>query len=483
MFTFIASLALSATVVQGISKEQGDLQVTTFELPQGQITVYLPDDMIAGDTISGTVVPNPKGTGRAAELNGTTLMGYVITVQGEKPKRNTGLPVWTIPAGAAAVVLAVTTPGGASVATANVPITGPGLLDNPAKFSCDPVNMASGPLSVPGPFDGDSGNTKVSIGNQPATVVAESPRSAVAIGPNSPAGPTTITVNEAGQSASLPCNLLTLEMTVPKQTLLEGERTNLTLKVSGLSGLPDSAYPIPCELTNESPQILRMDSPSVTAMPRGQALAFGIEPNMVRGGVMTMNVGLVGIRPGQFLLRGVLFNVKIHDIKKKMNVATFNTWVNGLIAGYKARIAALKAEEAAEPSAGRRLAIARKEKILGVLESFKNATNNDLDVSKIAVDKVLADDAFFAMASELITTAAEMLGYTEIPMPGIGQIVKGMKALAGAAKLAKTLAALEAAEKLTEAYEKLTDAAEKAEMVGKIKDALDKVKEALDADE
>jgi len=134
MITFIASVALSTTIVQGITKEQGDLNVTRFDLPQGTVTVYLPDDMMAGDTISGTVVPSPKGTGRIAEQNAGVLTGYVVTIQGEKPKRDKGLPVWTIPAGVATVAVALNTPDGKPVATAECPLTPPGYLHNFDKF-------------------------------------------------------------------------------------------------------------------------------------------------------------------------------------------------------------------------------------------------------------------------------------------------------------------------------------------------------------
>lgn len=483
MTLLIASIALSASFMQGETKVQGDLRIATFDLPQGKITVYLPDDMMAGDTISGTVLPTPKGDGRIAEQNGATLTGYVVTVEGSRPKRSSGPPTWAIPAGVAAVTIAVTKPDGGVVATASCPVTPPGYLDNPSKFETDPINMAAAPNQIRGPFDGDSGNTKVGIGGEPATIVAETPRSCVAMGAPAKPGPTTIVVADNDQQASLPCNLVQIQMSIPKQTLMSGEKTTLTVQVSGLQGVAASEYPIPCEITNQTPSIVRIESLAATPMPGGQAFAFGVQPNMVRNGVANLSIGLVGVHPGQFLLKGVLFNVKIHDVKKKMNVGTFNAWVRGLIAGYEAKIKELEKEEAASPSAGRRINIDRKKKILGVLRSFSRATNNDLSVAKIAVDKVLADDAFFAMAAELITTATDMLGYTDVPMPGIGQIVKGLKALAGAAKLAKALEALEAAEKLTDAYEKLTDAKEKAEMLGKVKEALDNVKKALDAGE
>jgi len=486
MLGFLTLLA-TAGLQSATTQNQGDLQVSTFNLPEGRLTVYLPDDIQAGDTISGTVIPTPNGTGRLGESNGATLMGYVVTVQGESPKRKNAMPVWTIPVGASLLRLAVQTSDGKELGECEFPLTPPGILHNAPSFATDPIHMANRPAQIVGPFDGDSSNTAVKTSGQAAPVVAESPRNCVVM-PTSPAGsarpgPTTFEVTEGGQSATLPCNIAQIQLAVPKTTLLQGEKTNLTMTVTGLQGLPPDAFPIPVELTNQTPGIVRLESPDAFSQGGSQSLCFGIEPGMVRNGQVMHTIGLVGVQPGAFMLRGVLFAVKIHDVKKAMNAATFKAWVDGLIVSYEATIKKLKEEEAKEPSAGRRLNIARKEKILGVLKAFRNPTNADLDVCKIAVDKALTDDSFFKMAGELIGIAAELLGYTDIPMPGVGAIVKSLKAVAGAAKLVKTLKALEEAEKLIEAYEKLTDAQEKLDQIEKIKNALDNVKEAMEADE
>src|SRR5437660_8850740 len=38
------------------------LSTVKFDTPSGQLTLNLPDDMRAGDTITGTVIPEPKGS-------------------------------------------------------------------------------------------------------------------------------------------------------------------------------------------------------------------------------------------------------------------------------------------------------------------------------------------------------------------------------------------------------------------------------------
>src|SRR5947207_6115089 len=43
------------------SRSANGLNISTFTTPQGVIKVNLPDDMAAGDTISGTVTEEPNG--------------------------------------------------------------------------------------------------------------------------------------------------------------------------------------------------------------------------------------------------------------------------------------------------------------------------------------------------------------------------------------------------------------------------------------
>src|SRR5712691_960765 len=60
-------------------KTADGLTVVTFTVDRGKIIVYLPDDMRAGDTISGTVLAEPKGsTPDEKAKNQTELQGYVV---------------------------------------------------------------------------------------------------------------------------------------------------------------------------------------------------------------------------------------------------------------------------------------------------------------------------------------------------------------------------------------------------------------------
>ena len=58
------------------------LRIVTFDTSAGRLNVNLPDDMTAGDTISGTVVAEPKGnTNEERAKNSAELSGYVVELR------------------------------------------------------------------------------------------------------------------------------------------------------------------------------------------------------------------------------------------------------------------------------------------------------------------------------------------------------------------------------------------------------------------
>src|ERR1700674_3454685 len=71
---------------------EGGLVNTTFTTPSAKITVTLPDDIAAGDTISGTVVAEPAGKNDAEKQhNAAELTGYVIEVGDKKTPVPSGI--------------------------------------------------------------------------------------------------------------------------------------------------------------------------------------------------------------------------------------------------------------------------------------------------------------------------------------------------------------------------------------------------------
>src|SRR6185295_5625345 len=80
------------------SRSADGLYVTTFTTPQGKIYVNLPDDMAAGDVISGTVTTEATGQNDAERAqNLAELKRHVLVVEGQETLVGAGTFSWSIP--------------------------------------------------------------------------------------------------------------------------------------------------------------------------------------------------------------------------------------------------------------------------------------------------------------------------------------------------------------------------------------------------
>src|SRR5215510_12224699 len=81
------------------------LHTATFDTLQGTVTAKLPDDLSAGDTISGTVVAEAKGkTPQEKAQNLDQLNGYVVELANQPVPVDNKVAKWAIPTTAAASI-------------------------------------------------------------------------------------------------------------------------------------------------------------------------------------------------------------------------------------------------------------------------------------------------------------------------------------------------------------------------------------------
>jgi hypothetical protein len=74
-----------------ISQSSSGLRTVTLATPRGDIKVSLPDDIRAGDTISGTVVAEPKGKDEKERgSNFDRLEGYFVEIANRSAKVTSG---------------------------------------------------------------------------------------------------------------------------------------------------------------------------------------------------------------------------------------------------------------------------------------------------------------------------------------------------------------------------------------------------------
>lgn len=448
------------------------LLVTEFSTEYGRVHVYLPQDLAMGDTISGTVVADPRGEGEERQKNDAVLSGVVIEVAGKTAQKSEAKSsCWIRVSQLAASGLheiKLSVPGATWPA-----LVAPVTVDEPngsggTQFGLPTLTPMGRPFEIAGPFDGDMGNTKVTVGGRAMPVVAESPRGCVTQTDSSFIGKKSISVTEGGKTASGEVFVPRLALSATKTNLLRGETAVMTVTVDGLSGAPESLFPIPVEIVNLSPSVI--DLPKY--------VNFGIERAEVSNGVFTRRYTVRSLQSGAFVVSGLLYNVSLHQAKNQMTYREWNDWVRALIVVYAKRIEDLKAEIAKlgrNADEGLKNNLARKENLIKVLRAYNNVSLAvELRSAITSVDQQLAVDNAFSVASDLVSLAADFLGYTSVPLPNLGTLLKGLAVLAkGSANASQ---AVKAARAIYDGIKTAQDAKDKADS---LKEALDKVREAM----
>jgi len=277
------------------------LITATFDTLSGTVSVNLPDDVAAGDTISGTVITEPKGNTKDEQAkNQDSLNGYVVEVANQEtpPQQKEGSK-WVIPPVAQFIPVVLKNREGKVVARTEVPVgtvVNPKPNGNQGNYSIPPFAQAGRPVSVAGPFDGDFNNTSVNLGNNTAQFLAESPRKVVVRSPVNVIGPATIEVNEQNKVVAR-CHYQSIgvKLAAGKLNLIRGEQTTVTVTLSGLDG---ATGPVPMRLTNASPTTVRMEG--------GDTQTVIGQPQEFTGGVWTTRRTLTGVRPGGFSINAVV---------------------------------------------------------------------------------------------------------------------------------------------------------------------------------
>ncbi len=218
LFSFVNMAFISESVfaegkIPVTTKTTGGLRTMTFDTPEGKIKIYLPDDMAAGDTISGTVIAEPLGTNTEERRKNTDeLNGYVVELEvedkeiGETKISEGKLKTVSIPKdlGRGTTKITISDPKGEKVITTDIQIQD---SPHPLQYTTPPssqdfklpyIGQAGEPVQVQGPFDGSFDTTVVKIGGKEAEILAESPRKVIVQTPSDIAGSTNIEVLERG---------------------------------------------------------------------------------------------------------------------------------------------------------------------------------------------------------------------------------------------------------------------------------------------
>ncbi len=309
---FASSAAAQNTAGYRVASSSANgLNITTFTTPQGVIKVSLPDDMAAGDTISGTVTAEPTGKDDAERAqNLVELKGHVLVVGEQQTLVGAGTFSWTIPRplNANSNSLSLLRQG-QNAATTTIPISAT-TPPSPTQFTIPTGGQQGRLLQIKGPGNGIfSPQDYVKVGGTILPPLAESPRSLILRNASQSLGPTSLEGYENGVGMQCPFRNLGINLSAPRLNLLRGETTTLRVVVLGLGGVAGDQS---LDLENTSPSVIRMSG--------GDRQRINIRAGEVRpDGTYSMERTLTGIMAGGF---GVTATVTWADVCKPPNLVT-----------------------------------------------------------------------------------------------------------------------------------------------------------------
>lgn len=234
------------------------VNTVSFDLPEGQVNVYLPETIVSGDTISGSVFPVlEKGAHGDRALN-------AMSVEVGQTKAQVGDSMFTlqIPDGANNIDVNLLNAEGGIIERKNIAVVS--SAKTAADFASDSYFQTGLGIVVRGPFDGDRRNTEVLLNGSPAGVLTECPREAVITTTAETYGPDSLSIVEQKNLTTerhFEAKTVGLSVTVnpPTDGIRVGGRASAAVDVNGLQDVPSSDFPVRVLVTNNTPKFIRLE--------------------------------------------------------------------------------------------------------------------------------------------------------------------------------------------------------------------------------
>ena len=286
---------------QTMTTEKG-LTTVVFDTKYAIVSVYLPDDLQNGDKIFGTYnvytagITDEQLAFSLAEVrkykfnfsnpdNHTNVMQTLINIT---PNHLINLLPLKI---TSSLILSLTESYTKTYKQEIKPVSAPVI---PVDGCLAPQHFLLGePLRITGTFDGNGGNTRVSIGNTIFPVMAESPRQCIVEIPQRMEIPDTVEIKvmedfkpKCTQSV-IPVRMV---LAYDKIKVKKGETANVYVTITGLQGMESNPH-----------LLIENQTPDVISMKDGDKQDIEITPAMLGGGNQyKLNFTVKGIISGDF---------------------------------------------------------------------------------------------------------------------------------------------------------------------------------------
>jgi len=310
---FIMSCFLSA---QGLNNKSGQVIIEAKIVEVGRYTISLPDDIRPGDMISGSIKSFPDGKkDKEIEKNKESLSSNNIRIGDHVFPVSSPLVNFTLSQKELDnLLISITNKEGKILSSPTLTSSFNGQSVISSNFSIPTHCLVGSPLRITGPFDGNSDNTKCTIGGKPAEIIAESPRQCIVEFPADVKGPTTITIEENGVSIKENIGGVDMNITAGRMNLKRGESTYIDIAITGLENLSDDAVLSVANITT-----------TVVTMIGGNVQVITIPPSGISGaGTYNQRFNIQSLLTGNFSIN---IDLKLPDPPNSSAPVGINKWV------------------------------------------------------------------------------------------------------------------------------------------------------------
>ena len=268
--------------------------VTTITADEiGKVRIITPNELLSKEIFSASVKIEPGGKKeKDIAKNTETLNKSILDLGGNSfplSQINSG-PITLTEDFIKNLPIKITGPDGKILHQSILPGLFISPLGQSSTFQFPTHALVGSPFRIFGPFDGNSGTTKCTVGGKPAQIIAETPRQCIIEFPADAKGPTTITISENGVTVTENIGGVDFTVTAGRMNLKRGESTHLDVLITGLQNLKENAT---LSVTNVST--------SVVTMVGGNVQVISIPPSGITGaGTYDKRYNIQSLQTGDF---------------------------------------------------------------------------------------------------------------------------------------------------------------------------------------